>query len=150
MASICCSTARTPRQIAPSSATFWISKSIDAGEGWLIFALPPAELGIHPGDGKFIQHHADQKLLGSVVYLMCDDLRETIHSLTAKGVATAEIQEAGWGITTTVRLPSGEAWGSMSLATQPRFISPRVDARSVSPSCRESINHRLFPLAGAD
>jgi catechol 2,3-dioxygenase-like lactoylglutathione lyase family enzyme len=86
-------------------------KSIDAGEGWLIFALPPAELGIHPGDGKFIQHHADQKLLGSVVYLMCDDLRETIHSLTAKGVATTEIQEAGWGITTTVRLPSGGGLG---------------------------------------
>jgi hypothetical protein len=44
-------------------------KSIDAGEGWLIFALPPAELGIHPGDGKFIQHHADQKLLGSFSFL---------------------------------------------------------------------------------
>jgi hypothetical protein len=86
-------------------------KSIDAGEGWLIFALPPAELGIHPGDGKFIQHHSDQELLGSVVYLMCDNLRETIHSLTAKGVVTTEIQEAGWGITTIVHLPSGGGLG---------------------------------------
>ena len=37
--------------------------SVDAGEGWLIFALPPAELGIHPGDGKFVQNHADQRNL---------------------------------------------------------------------------------------
>jgi hypothetical protein len=86
-------------------------KSIDAGEGWLIFALPPAELGIHPGDGKFIQHHADHELSGSIIYLMCDNLRETIESLKAKGVSTAEIQEAGWGITTTVRLPSGGGLG---------------------------------------
>jgi hypothetical protein len=42
-------------------------KSIDAGEGWLIFALPPAELSIHPGDGQFIQRHADQELSGTVL-----------------------------------------------------------------------------------
>ena len=40
--------------------------SVDAGEGWLIFALPPAEIGIHPGDGKFVEHHADHELSGSV------------------------------------------------------------------------------------
>ncbi len=86
-------------------------KFIDAGEGWLIFALPPAELGIHPDDGKFVLPHADQELLGSVIYLMCDNLRETIDSLTAKGVDTTEVLEAGWGITTTVRLPSGGGLG---------------------------------------
>jgi hypothetical protein len=42
---------------------------------------------------------------------MCDNLRETIHSLTAKGVVTTEIQEAGWGITTIVHLPSGGGLG---------------------------------------
>jgi hypothetical protein len=85
--------------------------SVDAGEGWLIFALPPAELGIHPGDGKFVERHADQELSGSIVYLMCDDLRSTIETLHAKGAAATEIVEAGWGITTTVRLPGGGGLG---------------------------------------
>ncbi len=86
-------------------------QSVDAGEGWLIFALPPAELGIHPGDGKFVEHHADHDLSGSVIFLMCDDLRTTIASLQGKGVNTTEIVEAGWGITTSVRLPGGGGLG---------------------------------------
>ena len=86
-------------------------KSVDAGEGWLIFALLPSELGIHPGDGQFVQHHADHTLSGAVVYLMCDSLNETIAALTAKGVKTTEILEAEWGITTTVRLPGGGGLG---------------------------------------
>jgi hypothetical protein len=85
--------------------------SIDAGEGWLIFGLPPAEIGIHPGDGNLVQSHADEKLAGCVIYLMCDNLRETIDALSSKGVATTAIQEAGWGTTTTLRLPSGSALG---------------------------------------
>jgi hypothetical protein len=39
-------------------------RSVDVGGGWLIFALPPAEMGIHPGSGDFVQLHADQHLLG--------------------------------------------------------------------------------------
>jgi hypothetical protein len=73
--------------------------------------LPPAEIGIHPGDGKFVEHHADHELSGSVIYLMCSDLRTTIASLQGKGVNTTEIVEAGWGITTTVRLPGGGGLG---------------------------------------
>ena len=85
--------------------------SVDAGEGWLIFALPPAELGIHPGDGNFVEHHADHDLSGSVVYLMCDDLDQTIAALEGKGAKTTEIVQAGWGITTTIRLPGGGGVG---------------------------------------
>jgi hypothetical protein len=85
--------------------------SVDLGDGWLIFGLPPAEVGIHPGDGSFVQNHADENLTGCVVYLMCDNLRETIDSLSAKGVATTAIQEAEWGIATSVRLPSGGGLG---------------------------------------
>ncbi|WP_348262556.1 VOC family protein [Telmatobacter sp. DSM 110680] len=85
--------------------------SVDAGEGWLIFALPPAEMGIHRGDGKFVEHHADHDLSGSVIYLMCDDLRATMDSLKSKGAETTEIVQAGWGITTTVRLPGGGGLG---------------------------------------
>jgi hypothetical protein len=82
-------------------------KAVDVGGGWLIFGLPPAEMGVHPGDGKFVQQHAEQSLLGAVMYLMCDDLRATVSELRAKKVECSETLEAEWGITTTVPLPSG-------------------------------------------
>jgi hypothetical protein len=85
--------------------------SVDIGDGWLIFGLPRAEMGIHPGDGSFVQEHAEEKLTGCVIYLMCEDLRKTIDELLAKGVATTTAQEADWGISTTVRLPSGGGVG---------------------------------------
>ena len=85
--------------------------SVDVGEGWLIFSLPPAEMGIHPGDGSFVQNHADEKLTGCVLYLMCHDLRRTIDELLSKGVASTAIHEADWGTSTTIRLPSGGALG---------------------------------------
>src|SRR6185369_9721238 len=49
-------------------------RAVDVGQGWLIFALPPAELGIHPSNGEFVQAHAEHPILGAVLYLMCDDL----------------------------------------------------------------------------
>ncbi|HET6177451.1 MAG TPA: VOC family protein [Candidatus Sulfotelmatobacter sp.] len=91
-------------------------RAIDAGEGWLIFAMPPAEAGIHPLDGEFSQRHAGHELLGAVLYLMCDDLEALMASLKAKNVHCTEVQTAGWGTTTTIRLPSG---GSIGLY-QPR------------------------------
>jgi catechol 2,3-dioxygenase-like lactoylglutathione lyase family enzyme len=81
--------------------------AVDVGGGWLIFALPPAELAVHPGEGDFMQSHAEHSMLGAVVYLMCDDLPEMIRTLDAKGVACTEISQAPWGAKTTVRLPSG-------------------------------------------
>ena len=86
-------------------------QSVDAGEGWLIFALPPSELGIHPGDGLLVEHHTDHELSGSVMYLMCDDLQGTITSLQNKGAKTTAVVDAGWGITTTIRLPGGGGIG---------------------------------------
>lgn len=82
-------------------------RSIDAGEGWLIFAMPPAEAGIHPADSEFAQLHGGHKLLGAVLYLMCDDLDALIASLEAKKVRCSEIDTAGWGRATTIPLPSG-------------------------------------------
>ena len=84
---------------------------VDAGEGWLIFSLPPAELGIHPGDGNPAQHHAGQDPMAATVYLMCGDLRSTVEWLTAKGAPCTEIHDAGWGVTTPLRLPSGANLG---------------------------------------
>jgi catechol 2,3-dioxygenase-like lactoylglutathione lyase family enzyme len=82
-------------------------RAIDAGDGWLIFALPPAEAGIHPTDGDTKQLHGGRHLLGAVLYLMCDDLPALIKSLKAKKVVCSAVEEAPWGIKTTIRLPSG-------------------------------------------
>jgi hypothetical protein len=49
-------------------------RAVDVGGGWLIFALPPAEMAVHPGSGNFAQRHGDHQLAGAVLYLMCDDL----------------------------------------------------------------------------
>jgi hypothetical protein len=81
--------------------------SIDLGEGWLLFALPPAEMAVHPGDGDFVQMHAEHPMLGAVLYLMCDDLRSSMQTLESKGVTCATPVEADWGISTSIRLPSG-------------------------------------------
>jgi hypothetical protein len=82
-------------------------RNVDAGHGWLIFAMPPAELALHPGSGDFVQQHAEHALLGAVLYLMCDDLPATIAHLRSRHVNCAPIHEAPWGVKTTFRLPSG-------------------------------------------
>jgi catechol 2,3-dioxygenase-like lactoylglutathione lyase family enzyme len=75
-------------------------QSVDAGHGWLIFALPPAEAAFHPAD----QHGNVHEL-----YLMCDDLKAEIASLASKGVKCSAVQEARWGSITKIQLPgSGE------------------------------------------
>src|SRR5713101_9852834 len=82
-------------------------RGVDAGEGWLIFALPPAEAGIHPSDGITGQLHGGRHLLGAVLYLMCDDLHSLIKSLQAKNVTCSPVEEEPWGKKTTIQLPSG-------------------------------------------
>ena len=80
---------------------------VDVGHGWLIFALPPAEMAVHPTEGGAVQAHAGHSLLGAVLYLMCDDLQGLIRSLEAKNVRCTEVTEEPWGMKTTLRLPSG-------------------------------------------
>jgi hypothetical protein len=86
-------------------------RAVELGHGWLIFALPPSEMAVHPSDGNFAQQHAEHELAGVVLYLMCDDLPSTIEMLKAKNVMCSAIDEAAWGIKTTVRLPSGSEIG---------------------------------------
>jgi hypothetical protein len=71
--------------------------SVDAGHGWLIFALPPAEVAVHPAEEN--NHHE--------LYLMCDDLKAEIAALGGKGVKCSDVQEARWGSITKISLPSG-------------------------------------------
>ncbi len=76
-------------------------KHVDAGDGWLIFALPPAELGIHPAEGPTFESGVRHQLT-----LMCDDILVTIEELRSKGVDVRdEPQDEGFGITTTLFLP---------------------------------------------
>ncbi len=81
--------------------------SVDAGEGWLIFALPAAEMGVHPSDGPLVRQHADEDLSGMVLYLMCNDLPAAIAMLRAAKVRSTPVREAAWGRFTTLTLPSG-------------------------------------------
>jgi predicted enzyme related to lactoylglutathione lyase len=99
-------------------------RSEDAGDGWLIFALPPAEIAIHPASGNFVQRHASHELMGAVLYLMCDNLNSTIKWLEGKGVAATEIEEEDWGHRTTLRLPSGGEIG-LYQPTHPTPLQPQ-------------------------
>lgn len=75
--------------------------SVDAGGGWLIFALPPAELGMHPTDSESDARHE--------LYLMCEDINATVRELTEKGVEfTRPISDEGFGLVTAARMPGGE------------------------------------------
>ena len=85
--------------------------SVDAGGGWLIFALPPAELAVHPEGGA--GHHE--------LYLMCDDIQATLAQLRAKGVEVArDVSDQGWGLLAAIRLPDGTEFPIY----QPRHPSP--------------------------
>ena len=86
-------------------------RSVDVGHGWLIFAMPSTEAAIHPAEAEFSQVHAGHQLMGAVLYLMCDDLQSEMAGLKQKRVQCTEIQEAPWGISTTIPLPSGRSLG---------------------------------------
>lgn len=86
--------------------------SVDVGEGWLIFKLPPAESAFHPLEHSTTkQIHGERELMSTVVYLMCDDLEAQIQDLAKKNVKCTEVMRAEWGIKTTVILPSGGELG---------------------------------------
>ena len=75
--------------------------SVDAGDGWLIFTLPPAEVAIHPAEGN--DRHE--------LFLMCNDLKAEISALGSKGFHCSEVQEARWGSITRIQLPGGGELG---------------------------------------
>ena len=93
--------------------------AVDAGGGWLIFALPPAELAIHPADGD--SHHE--------LYLMCDDIHATLAELKGKGVEVArEVSDQGCGLLAAIRLPDG---GEFPIY-EPRHHRPFSPERALS------------------
>ena len=75
--------------------------SVDAGHGWLIFALPPAEAAFHPAGAGSRQE----------LYLMCDDLEAEVRSLEQRGVRCSAIAQERWGAITHIALPGGGELG---------------------------------------
>jgi len=92
--------------------------AVDAGEGWLIFELPPGELAFHPGGGwgkQAAQHE---------LFLMCHDIEQTVDHLKKKGVAfTSGISDEGYGLMTRFTIPGG---GEIGLY-QPKHPSPLAE-----------------------
>lgn len=94
---------------------------VDAGHGWLIFALPPAELGVHPTESD--DHHE--------IYLMCSDIHDVVAKLTSKGVEfLSPVTDQGWGLLARFRLPGG---GPMGIY-QPRHATAYKD---MAPSTQD-------------
>jgi predicted enzyme related to lactoylglutathione lyase len=84
---------------------------VDDGDGWLIFALPPGELGVHPAGGGY----------GNQLYLMCDDLEATVAELEGKGVEVeGPPSDEGWGLLVQIQVPG---LGELGLY-EPRHKSP--------------------------
>lgn len=95
---------------------------VDAGGGWLIFALPPAELGVHPAEGPTYESGVRHQ-----ISLMCDDIKATIEELRAKGVEVkGEPEDEGYGITVMLELPGG---------VEVQLYEPR-HAMAISPAAR--------------
>jgi predicted enzyme related to lactoylglutathione lyase len=83
---------------------------VDAGDGWLIFALPPAELAVHPSGES---HHE--------LYLMCADLDDATSELRRRGAIVSDrVTERAWGLMVAVTLPGG----SVIQLYEPRHASP--------------------------
>ena len=87
-------------------------QSVDAGHGWLIFALPPAEVAVHPSKDNDVHE----------LFLMCDDIQALIAEMTQKKVTCSPIDEQRWGSITRLTLPGGGKLG----VYQPKHASPHV------------------------
>jgi len=83
---------------------------VDVGHGWLIFAMPPSEVAVHPADGE--EHHE--------LYLMCDSVNDFIAEMKQHGVPCSDVQNLGWGMLTQITLPGGGKLG----VYQPRHARP--------------------------
>ena len=104
----------------------------DSGPGWLIFGLPPAELGVHPGSSGVDG-------LGTTLFLICDDLESTIATLAEHGVSVPEPKQQPYGLVTRIPLPSGGSLGLYEadhpspLAVVRDAMADRADERRPAP-----------------
>jgi hypothetical protein len=92
--------------------------SVDVGDGWLIFGLPPAEVAVHPSAKNDVHEF----------YLMCDDVAAFVAAMEKRGLACSAVQNQGWGLLTQVTLPGGGKLG----VYQPRHARPKPVSGSAS------------------
>ena len=85
--------------------------SVDVGDGWLIFGLPPAEVAVHPSEKNDVHEF----------YLMCDDVQAVVSELKRRGITCGPVQDQGWGLLTQIVLPGGGKLG----VYQPRHARPK-------------------------
>ena len=85
--------------------------SVDVGEGWLIFGLPPAEVAVHPSRKNDLHE----------LYLMCDDVKAFVAAVKKRGIKCGAIRDQGWGVLTTMTLPGGGKLG----VYEPRHARPK-------------------------
>jgi hypothetical protein len=85
--------------------------NVDAGGGWLIFGLPPAELAVHPSDKNDVYEF----------YLMCDDIESFIAQMGKHGIACGPVQDERWGLLTQLTLPGGGKLG----VYEPKHARPK-------------------------
>ena len=84
--------------------------NVDAGDGWLIFGLPPAEVALHPSDRNSVHE----------LYLMCDDVEALVTDMKKRNIACGPVQNPGWGRLTELTLPGGGKLG----VYEPRHARP--------------------------
>jgi len=108
-------------------------RSVDAGQGWLIFALPPSEAAFHPADQNGTHE----------MFLMCDDLSVEMKSLQARGVTCSAVHEERWGSVTQILLPGG---GRLGLY-QPRHETAIGDTK---PTLADAEEEEITELQAAD
>ncbi|HSE49825.1 MAG TPA: VOC family protein [Terriglobales bacterium] len=107
--------------------------TVDAGHGWLLFALPPAEMGIHP----------TEKREGSYdLYLMCDNIEKTVADLTKKGAKFPRgITTAGWGRVTAIELPGGLEMGLYEPRHPVAIGLGAKPAKAAAPAKKKAAKH---------
>jgi hypothetical protein len=101
---------------------------VDAGAGWLIFGLPPAEVAVHPSDENDVHE----------LYLMTDDVEALVASMRVRGIEAAPISDRGWGLLTQVPLPGGGKLGIY----EPRHARPPVARASGAPKRKSPARKR--------
>jgi hypothetical protein len=107
--------------------------NVDVGHGWLIFAVPPAEVAVHPSEENNIHEF----------YLMTDDVRALVDELTKRGVKCTPPHDQGWGVLTQVKLPGGGTVG----VYEPRHERPTFSRTSRKVSSLKRKVSRLKPKA---
>jgi len=98
--------------------------SVDVGEGWLIFGLPPSELAVHPSGNNDLHE----------LYLMCEDVEAFIRDMLTHDIACTAVQDQGWGLLTSLTLPGGGKLG----VYQPRHARPEPPAQVASKPARRA------------